>query len=201
MGPLILSMVAGVAAATAEHIFKSAGGKNSPGSSSAETKKEIKQMGQYDDEIGADEIYVETGADDEVGDDEVGARKRARSRPRTSPAGGRPAYRRIAFITAVAIAAAATTQVAITLNHPFKGVGMRLSGTNQDKLLYNGTVIRGTPQEASSGSVGCEIFTHPGETYFWEWDTANPGESFTLSFTNTHTAAVTPTGYLVGYLS
>lgn len=157
-------------------------------------------MGIYDDETGADEIYVETSGDDEVGDDETGA-KRARSRQRKTPAGGAPAYRRIAFITAVSIGAAATQLISIGLNRPFKGIGMRLSGLNQDKLYFNGANIRGNPQEASAGSVGCEIFTHTGENYCWEWDTANPGESFSLSFTNTHTAAVTPTGYLIGYLS
>lgn len=159
-------------------------------------------MGIYDDETGADEIYVE-GESDEVGDDdEVGARARkARSRPRPVPAGGKPAYRRWAFLPATSIAAAATVIISIVLNSPFKAIGMRLSGTNQDKLLFNGCSIRGNPQEASAGSVGCEIFSNPSDTFYFEWATANPGESFALSFTNTHSAAVTPTGYLVGYAS
>jgi hypothetical protein len=87
------------------------------------------------------------------------------------------------------------------LNHPFKAIGIEMCGTNQDKLFFNGASIRGEPQEASSGTIGCEIFTHVGRTFFFEWATANPGESFTLSFTNTHTAAVTPTGWLLGYLA
>lgn len=155
--------------------------------------EETEDMGLYDEEVGADEIYINETAGDE---DEVGARARARPKAKNANA-----PRRIAFITAVSIAAASTVAVPISLNKSFKGIGMRLNGTNQDKLLFNGAVIRGTPQEASSGSIGCSLFTLPGETFFWEWDTASPGESFTLSFTNTHTAAVTPTGYLIGYMS
>lgn len=152
------------------------------------------EMGIYDnEEVGADEIYINETAGDE---DEVGAKARPRPRAR-----GGNAPRRIAFIPATSIPAAATVAIAVSLNKSFKGIGIRLSGTNQDKLLFNGATIRGTPQEASTGSIGCEIFTHPGETYFWEWDTASPGESFTLSFTNTHSAAVVPSGYLIGYMS
>jgi hypothetical protein len=159
----------------------------------AEEEENEDEMSLYDnEEVGADEIYIsETSGDD----DEVGARAKRR------PAKNSNAPRRIAFLPATSIAAASTVGVSVVLNKSFKGIGIRLSGTNQDKLLFNGATIRGTPQEASSGSVGCEIFTHPGETYFWEWDTVSPGESFVLSFTNTHTAAVTPTGYLIGYMS
>ncbi|HEV8246741.1 MAG TPA: hypothetical protein VGP93_13280, partial [Polyangiaceae bacterium] len=130
-------------------------------------------------------------------EDEVGA---AKARPKAKAKGGRAAFRRIAFIPGTAIATTVTSVLPVVLNAPFKGIGMRMSGANQSLLNFNGAVIRGRPQEGSSGSVGCGIFLQ-GETYFWEWDTANPGENFTLSFTNTHTASVTPNGYMIGYLA
>lgn len=151
-------------------------------------------MSIYDDEVGADDIYIETSGED---DDEVGA---AKARPKARSAKGRNAYRRIAFIPGTSIATASSAVLPVVLNAPFKGVGLRMSGLNQTLLLYNGAVIRGRPQEGSSGSVGCGIFLQ-GETFFWEWDTANPGENFTISFTNTHTAAVIPEGFLIGYLA
>ena len=69
---------------------------------------------------------------------------------------------------------------------------------NTGALMYNGTSIRGIPQEVSAGSVSCDVFA-PGETFFWQWDQVNPSDPFTLSFTNTHTASVTLNGFLVGY--
>jgi len=152
-------------------------------------------MGLYDnDEVGADDIYIETSGDDE---DEVGA---AKARPKAKSAKGRAAYRRIAFIPGTGIATTATAVLPVVLNAPFKGIGIRMQGANQGLLYFNGAVVRGRPQEGSAGSVGCGIFLS-GETFFWEWDTANPGENFTLSFTNSHTATVTPNGYLIGYLA
>ena len=153
-------------------------------------------MGLYDndDEVGADDIYIETSGDDE---DEVGA---ARARPKARSKKGRAAFRRIAFLPQTAIAAASTAVLPVVLNAPFKGIGMRMAGLEMEKLLFNGAVIRGRPQEGSSGSVGCAIFA-AGETYFWEWDTANPGENFTLSFSNTDDGALTPRGYMIGYLA
>lgn len=151
-------------------------------------------MYDNDDEVGADDIFIETSGDDE---DEVGASKpktRARSKK------GRTAYRRISFIPGTAIATTVTSVLPVVLNAPFKGIGMRMAGANQTLLFFNGAVIRGRPQEGAAGSVGCGIFLE-GETFFWEWDTANPGENFTLSFTNSHTASVTPTGYMIGYLA
>lgn len=150
-------------------------------------------MGQNDG-VGADDIYIETGAED---DDEVGA---ATAKPKARTAKGRAAYRRIAFLPNTPIATTVTQVLPVILNSPFKGVGLRMSGLNQTLLNYNGATIRGRPQEGSSGSIGCGIFLQ-GETFFWEWDTANPGENFTLSFTNTHTATVQPEGYLIGYLA
>ncbi|HET9930204.1 MAG TPA: hypothetical protein VFQ35_05945 [Polyangiaceae bacterium] len=153
-------------------------------------------MGLYDDETGATDIYLDSGTVSGENDPETGA---ARARQRQQPAKGTPAIRAKAFLPSVAIGAGATAPLDMKLNFAFKAIGMRLSGQNQDKLLYNGATIRGRPQEANSGSTGCEIFTHAGETFFEEWDTANPNEQFSLSFTNTHTASVTPTGYLIGY--
>lgn len=147
-----------------------------------------------DDEVGADDIYIETSGDDE---DEVGA---ARSRPKARSKKGRPAFRRIAFLPSASLAAGSTQVLPVVVNAPFKGIGMRMRGPNVDDLNFNGAVIRGRPQEGSSGSVGCDVFA-PGETYFWEWDTANPGENFTLSFTNTNAGAVALRGYLIGYLA
>lgn len=147
-----------------------------------------------DDEVGADDIYIETSGDD---DDEVGA---ARARPKARSKKGRNAFRRIAFLPGTAIATTVTSVLPVVLNAPFKGIGLRMAGLNQNLLFFNGAVIRGRPQEGAAGSVGCAIFV-TGETYFWEWDTANPGENFTISFTNSHTASVTPTGYMIGYLA
>lgn len=149
-----------------------------------------------DDEVGADEIYIETSGDDD--EDEVGAARRRRPRARTRQ--GRAAVRRIAFIPNTSIAAAGTSILPVVLNAPFKGTGMVVEGLNTDDLLYNGATIRGRPQEGSAGSVGCNAF-QPNNTWFWEWDTANPGETFTLSFTNTNAGAVVPRGYLLGYLA
>lgn len=170
-------------------------------------------MSIYDEgsEVGADEIIIETAGDydDEVGsddDDEVGARKRrggprrGRARPRAQTRGGREAVRRIAFLPGTGIAAAATSALPVTLNAPFKCIGMRVAGTNMNLLTFNGATIRGRPMEGSQGSVGCAAFEE-GETFFWEWDTVNPGESFTLSFTNTHNATLTPLGFMIGYLA
>jgi hypothetical protein len=103
-------------------------------------------------------------------------------------------------LPATPIASAATAILPVTLNGPFKGVGLRMQGANQSLLYFNGATVRGRPQEGSAGSVGCGIFLQ-GETFFWEWDTANSGESFTLSFTNTHSAAVAPNGFMIGYLA
>lgn len=151
-------------------------------------------MSIYDDEVGADEIYIETsGADD----DEVGA---AKARPKAKSAKGRAAFRRIAFLPATSIAAGSTSVLPVVLNAPFKGIGLRMGGANQDLLFFNGATVRGRPQEGASGSVGCGVFI-AGETFFWEWDTANPGEQFTLSFTNSHASAVTPAGFMLGYLA
>jgi hypothetical protein len=197
MGPLLLSMVGGVAAAAAGHVFNRAGApKNSPGVSSGDPTKGTEKMSLYDndDEVGADDIYIETSGDD---DDEVGA---ARARPKAKTKKGRAAFRRIAFLPGTAIATTVTSVLSVVLNAPFKGIGMRMAGANQSLLFFNGAVIRGRPQEGSAGSVGCGIFLQ-GETFFWEWDTANPGEAFTVSFTNSHTASVAPAGYMIGYLA
>lgn len=147
-----------------------------------------------DDEVGADDIYIETSGDD---DDEVGA---AKKRPKARSKKGRDAFRRIAFLPSSAITTGSTAVLPVTLNAPFKGIGMRMKGASIEDLLFNGAVIRGRPQEGSSGSVGCDVFA-PGESYFWEWDTANPGENFTLSFTNTNAGSVTLRGFMIGYLA
>jgi hypothetical protein len=200
MGPLFLNVIGGIAAAAAQHLFTHAGSskpKALPGASPGETKGK-NNMGPYDnndDEVGADDIYIETAGDGD--EDEVGA---ARSRPRARTKRGRTAYRRIAFVPNTAIAAGATSVLQVVLNSPFKGMGLVMEGLNVDDLLFNGATIRGKPQEGSSGSVGCNAF-QPNNTFFWEWDTANPGESFTLSFTNTNAGAVTPRGYMLGYLA
>lgn len=150
----------------------------------------------YDDqEVGADDIYIETSGDE---DDEVGASSASRRKARSKK--GRTAFRRIAFLPGTAIATTVTSVLPVVLNAPFKGIGMRMAGASQSLLFFNGAVIRGRPQEGSSGSVGCGIFLQ-GETFFWEWDTANPGENFTLSFTNSHASSVSPAGYLIGYLA
>lgn len=163
----------------------------------------------YDDEVGADEIIIETAGDDDdevsgdYDDDEVGAKKkrrRARARSRVQTRGGRPAVRRIAFLPGTAIATTVTSALQVTVNAPFKCIGMRVAGTNMNLLNFNGATIRGRPQEGSQGSVGCAAFEE-GETFFWEWDTVNPGEAFTLSFTNTHTGTLTPLGFMIGYLA
>lgn len=199
MGPLFLNVIGGVAAAAAQHLFTRARSdtpKALPGASLGETTKGHEQMSLYDnDEVGADDIYIETSGEDD--EDEVGA---ARGRRKARSKQGRAAYRRIAFIPNTSIAAAATSVLPVVLNAPFKGTGLVVEGLNTDDLLYNGATIRGRPQEGSAGSVGCQAF-QPNPTFFWEWETANPGESFTLSFTNTNAAAVTPRGYLLGYLA
>src|SRR6185369_15696054 len=122
MGPLLLSMVGGVAAAAAGHVFNRAQAtpKALPGASSGEPTKGS-EMGLYDndDEVGADDIYIETSGDDE---DEVGA---ARARPKARSKKGRAAFRRIAFLPQTAIAAASTAVLPVVLNAPFKGIGMR----------------------------------------------------------------------------
>lgn len=193
MGPILASIVSGIAAAGASSVFAAGSSRreNLPSSLPSSGDNERTQRMYGEGEVGADEIYIEG-----EGEDEVGA---AKKRPRPTAKGGAPAWRRTAFIPATSIAAASTAVIPITLNAAFKGIGLWLSGTNQDKLLFNGATIRGIPQEASSGSIGCEIFTRADQSFFWEWDTANPGESFSVSFTNTHTAAVTPTGWLIGY--
>lgn len=189
---LLLAMVSGVAAAAAEAVFRQAGKKKDLGASPGETKG--KNTMNDDDEVGADDIYIETAGDDE---DEVGA---ARARPKARTKKGRNACRRIAFLPGTAIATTVTSVLPVVLNAPFKGLGMRMAGADQELLFFNGATIRGRPQEGSAGSVGCGIFV-AGETFFWEWDTANPGENFALSFTNSHTASVTPAGYMIGYLA
>lgn len=154
-------------------------------------------MNPYDnDEVGADDIYIETSGEED-GDDEVGA-SRARTRAKTKK--GRTAFKRIAFIPNTSIAAAGTSVLPVVLNAAFKGTGMVIEGLNTDDLLYNGATIRGRPQEGSAGSTGCNAF-QPNNTFYWEWDTANPGETFTLSFTNTNAAAVVPRGHLTGWLA
>jgi hypothetical protein len=190
---LFLSVVGGVASAAAAHIFGRAGRQTKalPGVSSEDPTKG--QEMYENDEVGADDIYIETSGDD---DDEVGGSKRRKARSKK----GREAYRRIAFLPGTAIATTATGVLPVVLNAPFKGIGMRMAGANQALLFFNGAVIRGRPQEGSSGSVGCGIFLQ-GETFFWEWDTANPGENFTVSFTNSHSGSVSPNGYLIGYLA
>ena len=147
-----------------------------------------------DDEVGADEIYIETSGDD---DDEVGA---AKARPKARSKKGRTAFRRLSFLPNTSIAAGATSVLPVILNAPFKSCGMVVEGLNTDDLLYNGATIRGRPQEDSAGSTGCNAF-QPNNTWFWEWDTANPGETFTLSFTNTNADAVVLRGHLLGYLA
>lgn len=211
MGPLLLSMVGGVAAATASRLFDAA-----ESGASATASRLFNAAGKprtppglnpvvneerYNVEVGADDIYIETGYDDETaGDegDEVGARAKARRRPQ--PKGGTEAKRRIAFLPPTVIGIGATVPVTPVLNSAFKGIGMRVYGLNVTDLLFNGATIRGKPQEGSAGNVGCAAFV-AGESYFWEWDTANPGESFSLSFTNTNAAAVTLRGFLIGYLA
>lgn len=150
-------------------------------------------MSIYDDEVGADDIIIETGGED----DEVGG---AKAKPKATSKKGRPAFRRVAFLPSTAIAAGGTSALPVVLNAPFKGIGMRMAGPDQIDLLFNGAAIRGRPQEGSSGSIGCAIFAL-ADTYFWEWDTANPGEQFTVSFTNTNAGPVTPRGYMIGYLA
>ena len=189
-------MLEGVATAAAVQLFTQAvKPKNLPGASPGEPTKGNTIMGIYDnDEVGADDIYIETSGED---DDEVGA---ARARPKARTKQGRTAFRRIAFLPGTAIATTVTSVLPVVLNAPFKGIGMRMAGASQSLLFFNGSVIRGRPQEGSAGSVGCGLFA-ASDTYFWEWDTANPGENFTLSFTNSHTSSVAPAGYLIGYLA
>lgn len=155
-----------------------------------------------DDEVGADEIYLETAGedddDDDVSGDEVGAKKKRRKKAKTRS--GRAAFRRIAFIPGTSVTAGSTVSLPVTLNSAFKGIGMRMAGVDVDQLLFGGATIRGVPQEASAGSVGCGAFA-PGETFFWEWATASPGEAFTLSFTNPTADAIVPRGYLIGYMA
>lgn len=204
MGPILLSMIGGIAAASAATVFNRAGerAKNSPGASPGDSRgsrpasnERNAIMGIYDDEseTGADEIYISGEEESETG--------AAKAKPRATAKGGKPAFRRTAFLPSTPIATTATANVAMgpALNCAFKAIGMQLFGTNQNLLLFNGATIRGKPQEASAGSIGGAAFGTTDITFFFEWDTANPGETFNLSFTNTHTATVTPTGWLIGY--
>jgi hypothetical protein len=189
MGPILLAVVGGVFGSAAGQIFESLPGKRARKNDATPTPTKGSTM--FDDEVGADEIYIETSGDD----DEVGASK---GKAKTKKC--RSAFRRICFLPQTAIATTATAVLPVVVNAPFLGIGLRMSGANQNLLSYNGTIIRGRPQEGSSGSVGCGMFDQP-DFFMWQWDTVNPGENFTLSFTNTHTASVSPSGYLVGYLA
>ena len=121
------------------------------------------------------------------------------ARKRRIAAGGKPAVKRMAFLNGSSIAAAATGIITQPVNRAFKPVWLLLSGANQSLLNYNGATIRGIPQEVSAGSIGCAVFDSADTVFFWDYDTVNPGDTFQLSFTNTHVSAVVPSGALLGY--
>lgn len=188
---IVSAIVSGIAASTAARLLDA---HLDHGSRTVREPNQRRKTVDEDD-VAGDEIYLVSGDDDD--DDEVGAKRKRKART----AKGRPAHRRKAMLPSTSIAAAATVHITPTLNSSFKAIGMRMSGTDVGNLVFNGATIRGRPQEASAGSVGCAIFTQPGEEFYEEWDTASPGEAFTLSFTNPTAGPITLRGYLIGYMA
>lgn len=184
MGPLLSAIVSGIAAATAGNAL------NAVAERSRKNKDERQTM--PNDDL---DIYVGDDGDEVAGDVEIEI-GRARARARSSNGA---VLKRVAFLNGSSIAAGATATITQPVNRAFKCVWMLFGGTNQSDLDFLGATIRGIPQEVSAGAVGVGLFTTANPSYFWDWDTVNPGDTFQLTFKNNNAGAVTPKGILLGY--